>query len=493
MSHGANGGFLFSGHGVLHAFCMGFVLALGSNGVHAQAPKPDRADAMAAPMVSPPTSDQQSTSFWHRLGDFYLADWKAAPSTEPVARRALAAPLNSPPFPSADWGYGGAATIGVPDGNVYPVMTALRKESSRIKLYGWAEVSGNASTSSTTNYPLAYISTPNGVMLNQAVLNVERQPDTMQTKHFDWGFHLSGLVGTDYRYTTAKGYLSDQLLVHNNEYGFDPVWESLDLYFPVKQGLVVRFGRFPSMPGVETQLAPGNLTITRSLIFVNAPSTETGAVATLKVTKQWMVQLGLSAGHDVAPWTEDRKPSVIACLNYSTATNHDNVYACANGINDGKYAYNNVQQFDAMWGHRFNSKWNMETEGWVMYERDVPNVSSNTSPELPLETGANGAFCAPGELTCLAPEYAVINYLNHEVNSKLYVGLRCGLMNDKKGQRTGTAGKYTANTLYGTWNVGSTVMLRSEVRFDHSWDRKGYDSGMARNQFLFVVDVIYKF
>ena len=93
----------------------------------------------------------------------------------------------------------------------------------------------------------------------------------------------------------------------------------------------------------------------------------------------------------------------------------------------------------------------------------------------------------------LAPEYAVINYLNYAVNSKLYVGLRSGLMNDKKGQRTGTAGKYTANTLYGTWNVGSTVMLRSEMRFDHSWDRKGYDSGTARNQVLFVVDMIYKF
>ena len=116
-----------------------------------------------------------------------------------------------------------------------------------------------------------------------------------------------------------------------------------------------------------------------------------------------MVQLGISAGHDVAPWTEDRKPSAIACLNYSTARNHDNFYACANGINDGKYAYNNVQHYDATWGHRFNSRWNMATEGLVMYERDVPNVSSNTTPELPLETGANGAFCAPGELTCSLP------------------------------------------------------------------------------------------
>ena len=213
------------------------------------------------PIPSPSANVQQSANFWHRLSDFYLTDWKAAPSTEPVPRRVLAAPLNSPPFPSSDWGYGGSTSIGVPDGNVYPVMSALRKEKSRIKLYGWVEASGNASTSSYHQLSNCRISLPNGVMLNQAVVYVERQPDTMQTKHFDWGFHLSGLVGTDYRFTTAKGYLSNQLLVHNNEYGFDPVWESLDLYFPVKEGLVMRIGRFPSMPGVETQMAPGNYTI----------------------------------------------------------------------------------------------------------------------------------------------------------------------------------------------------------------------------------------
>ena len=52
-----------------------------------------------------------------------------------------------------------------------------------------------------------------------------------------------------------------------------------------------------------------------------------------------MVQFGMSGGHDVALWTPDAKPSAIACLDYSTASNHDNFYACANGINNGVYAY----------------------------------------------------------------------------------------------------------------------------------------------------------
>lgn len=428
------------------------------------------------------------------MSDFYVADWTAAPSTaaEPSPRRSLDAPMDAP-FPSTDWSYGGSSTIGVPDTNVYPTMAALRKENSRTRLYGWIEASGNASTSSSSNYPVTYGFVPNRLAMNQAVLTLERQPDTMQRSHFDWGFHLSGLFGSDYRYTTAKGYFSQQLLENNRQYGFDPLWESLDFYIPVKEGLVIRVGRFLSLPGLEAQLATSNYTITHSLIFSAAPSTETGAIATLKLTKQWMVQAGISAGHDVAPWTEDRKPSAIACLNYSTATNHDNVYMCANGINDGKYAYNNVQQFDTTWSHRFNATWNTSTEAWYMYERDVPNVAHNVSAPLPPETGANGAFCAVGQLSCMAPEYAAMNYLNHVISPKLYVGMRSGFMNDKKGQRTGIAGRYTANAIYATRNFGSTVMLRSELRFDHSWDRPGYDSGKARNQLFFAVDVIYKF
>ena len=330
-------------------------------------------------------------------------------------------------------------------------------------------------------------------MLNQAVVMLERQPDTTQITHFDWGFHVSGLFGTDYRYTIAKGYGSGQLLKDNREYGFDPIWESVGLFFPVKQGLMVRMGRFTSLPGIESQFAPNNFNLSHSLAFTAAPSTETGAVATLKITKQWMAQLGITASHDVAPWTVDRKASAIACVNYSTATNYDNFYVCANGINDGKYAYNNVQHFDATWNHRFSTKWNMATEAWVMYEREVPNIAGNVAHPITPETGANGAFCAAGQLTCMAPAYAVVNYLNRAVSSKLFIGLRSDLLNDKKGQRTGIAGKYTENTFYATRNFGSTVVVRSEVRFDHSWDRPGYDGGAKSSQFFFGADIVYKF
>jgi hypothetical protein len=433
-------------------------------------------------------------NFFERLGGFYANDWRGTlPAGPSPVRRGLAAPLDSPPYPSSDWGYGGSTAIGTPDGNTYPLMTALKRENSRTKIYGWVAPSVNFSTSGKNNFPVSYDIVPNRVELNQAVIYIERLPDTVQKTHVDFGYHLTAFFGTDYRFTTAKDYLSQQLLQKNRRYGFDPVLEYAEIYFPVKDGLNIRVGRFLSVPGIEAQLAPNNYNTTHSLLYTVDPFTESGVIGTLKLNKQWLVQLGVSAGHDVAIWSDDRKASLIACLDYSTKTNHDNFYLCTNGINDGKYAYNNLQHYDGTWYHKFNAKWHMATEAYYMYERQVPNVAGNVQNPVATQTGANGAFCRAGVVTCTAPEYAVVSYLNREINSKLTVGFRSDLLNDKKGQRTGIAGKYTENTLYATKYIGSTIMLRPEIRFDHSWDRNGYNNGAAKNQFFGGVDLIYKF
>jgi hypothetical protein len=450
--------------------------------------------APAAAAAADDLAKLQAGNFFERLGRFYIDDWTGRlPASATVAKRGLTAPLDSGPFPNADWGYGGSPDIGAPDENVYPLMTALKLQNSRTKVYGWVAPSFNVSTSDKNNFPVTYDIFPNRIELNQAVVYLERLPDTVQTTHFDYGYHLTAFYGIDYRFTTAKDYLSQQLLQRNHIYGFDPVLEYLDLYFPVKDGLNIRVGRFLSVPGIEAQLAPNNYNMTHSLLYSIDPFTDTGVYATLKLNKQWVVQAGVSAGHDVAPWSDDRKASLIACVDYSTKSNNDNFYACANGINDGKYAYNNLQDYDGTWYHKFNAKWHMATEAWYMYERQTPNVAGNVANPITPELGANGAYCAAGQQSCNAPEYAWVNYVNREVNSKLMVGFRSDFLDDKKGQRTGIATKYTENTLYATKYIGSTIMLRPEIRFDHSWDKRGYNNGTARNQFFAGMDLIYKF
>jgi hypothetical protein len=434
-----------------------------------------------------------ASNFFARWADFYGNDWHPDPNgaaSPAPARRGLPSPLDSPPFPSADWSYGGSPVIGEPDGNVYPLMTAINGARSRIKIYGWLDPTLNFSTSSHSNAPVGNDLYSNRFELNQAVLYVERIPDTVQRDHIDWGFHLTALYGTDYRYTTNKGYFSGQLLKNNRQYGFDPSLEYADIYFPhVAQGMNLRIGRFISIPGIEAQLSPNNYLFSHSLLYVIDPFTDTGVLATIKLNDRWLVQLGITASHDVAPWTRDAQPSGTACVSYTTQTVSDNFYVCANGINDGKYAFDNLQQYDATWYHKFSKSVHMATEAWYMYQLDVPAVGGPVSPQA----GNNGAFCRPGEVRCTAPEYAIVNYLNKQLSPHDFITLRSDFMNDKKGQRTGYQTRYSENTV--AWNhwIGTTVQFRPELRFDRAWDAAAYDNGSHHNQFTAATDLIFHF
>ncbi len=63
----------------------------------------------------------------------------------------------------------------------------------------------NFSTSTNRNEPEANDVYSNRFELNQLVLYAERLPDSVQHDHIDWGYHLTALFGTDYRYTTGEG------------------------------------------------------------------------------------------------------------------------------------------------------------------------------------------------------------------------------------------------------------------------------------------------
>src|SRR6185369_5238193 len=215
---------------------------------------------------------------------------------------------------------------------------------SGVQIYGWVNPGINISTSEHTALPAGYNFVPKRLELDQAVLYVERVPDTVQTSHLDWGFRFGGMYGLDYHFTTAKGWLSDQLIVHHHEYGFDPLMVYGDIYIPsVAKGLNIRVGRFISVPDIEAQLAVNNYTYSHSLLFTYDPFTQTGVIGTLKLNDRWLVNLGISAGNDIAPWARGAKPSLTACVAYTTPSGNDQIYPCASGINSGKYAYNNVQ------------------------------------------------------------------------------------------------------------------------------------------------------
>lgn len=453
-----------------------------------QAQQPDKD---TAPPTAPSQTASEKRGFLARWVDFYRQDWsRTAASSSAPPRRGLPSPLDSPPFPNSDWSYGGSPIIGEPDTNSYPLMTAINQARTRTKVYGWLDPSLNFSTSSNTNAPEANDVYSNRFELNQLVLYAERLPDSVQRDRIDWGYHITALYGTDYRFTTGKGYWSGPWVNDHREYGFDPTLEYIDVYIPqVAQGMNLRLGRFISIPGIEAQLAPNNYIFSHSLLYAIDPFTDTGLIATVKLNDQWLLQLGVTGSHDVALWTPDAKPSGTACLDYTTKSVNDNLYACANGINDGKYAYNNLQQYDATWYHKFSKSVHMATETWYMYELGVPAVGG----PIPAEKGANAAYCLPGEQRCTASEYAVVNFLQKELSLHDFMSFRSDFLDDKKGQRTGYATRYSENTIMWCHWIGTTVQIRPEFRFERAWDRKAYDNGRRQNQITVASDLIFHF
>jgi hypothetical protein len=441
-----------------------------------------------------------------RLAQVYVDGFNPPPTAgdsgaSGPAYRGLPAPLDSPPFPSADYPLGGSPVIGAPYTYVPPLMQAIYDgpngdaiKASRVQVYGWVQPSFNASTSRHSNYPVTYDVYPNRLQLDQAVVYIERVPDSVQTDHVDWGFRIANLYGENYRFTTMNGVLSDQLLKNNHRAGYDPVMAYGDLYIPqVAEGMNVRLGRFISVPDIEAQLAPNNYMYTHSLLYSIDPYTDIGMMTTTKLNDQWMYQIGVTAGHDTAPWTTSAQASLTTCLRWTSKDNNDSLYPCVNGINGGDYAYNNLQMFVNTWSHRFNDRWHMETEAWYMYQNKVPNLNNPDAPALIV--GANGAFCKPGQTTCFAPEYAAVNYLQYKLSdyNKDYISLRNDMLNDERGQRTGYATVYTESTLAYVRYLSDQVLVRPELRFDHSYARAAYDGGTSRNQATFATDMIINF
>lgn len=135
---------------------------------------------------NPSPQPAKARSFFQRFIQFYREDCHStAPQAPPPPRRGLPSPLESPPFPNADWSYGGSPVLGEPDTNSYPLMTAWNGARSRTKVYGWVEPTVNFGTSTHRNYPETNDIYSNRLEMNQLIVYVERVPDSVQREHVD--------------------------------------------------------------------------------------------------------------------------------------------------------------------------------------------------------------------------------------------------------------------------------------------------------------------
>jgi hypothetical protein len=421
-----------------------------------------------------------------------------APDASPPLRRIPPAPFDSPPFPSGEWQIGGTPIIGDP-GNVapWPLMKAIYAgpngeswKKSRIQIYGWEDFSWNVSTSTNTrrapnaNFPLIYDLRPNRFEQNQFVLYIERVPDEFQTDHIDWGFRISGVYGLDYRFMISRGLFSDQLLKHNNYYGFDMPMVYFEIYIPqIFKGMSVRIGRIISEPDIEAQLAPNNLMSSHSLVYGFDNYTQTGIFTTTKINDQWTVQAGISNGTDVALWQDDpgNQPTGTVMVQWTAPNQRDSIYAGDNAFNNAEFGYNNLQQIVGTWTHKFNDKIYTATEGLYMYMNDA---KTHPTSAMPFQSGSFPV--EPG----YAPEWGILNYTMFRIAPSAFFTVRNEFYNDVVGSRTGHATKYSEHSIGVTWWPDKIITIRPELRFDHAYDTPAFNKGTQRNQLSASMDFI---
>ena len=428
------------------------------------------------------------------------ASAEAEPAQSDSARRAQPAPFDGV-FPGTEYL---GPVIGVTDTDpVWPLTKALWDASpglkkARIKVYGWFNPGFTVSTSNNSNQPLSYAIVPNKLEMDQAVLRFERVPDTAQTDHVDWGFRFTTFYGIDYRWTTAQGWFSDQLLGRNSLYGADPVEVYGLVYFPkVAKGMVLKFGRYISPPDIEAQLAPDNYLFTHSLMFDYDAYTNTGIQASIMLNKQWSIQLGLHAGKDAAPWAKGAHPSAQAMVRWVSKSNNDSIYGGIANLNNGKFKgnFDNSQQFNVTWSHRFNQKGTIltMTEAYYLYQRDaLVGGSVISGPPRSFFTNVGAGAFLPG----LSHTGGIVNYTAFKVSNKDFITLRLlDFIFDGRGQRSGF------DTTLGSWTAGWThrfsdlISIRPEFRHERSFARgvTPYDNGTRKTQTVFAMDAIFRF
>ena len=499
--------------------------------------------------------------FTTRLYRYYVLEWGhgAAPSdpNAPPSRKPASqippSPQSSPPMPFTEWPYGGTTLLGVNrTGSVdSPLMVALAPTAvghwmadTGIQVYGWVDPAGNLSTNKVRqagNLPISYDYTPNTIQLDQAVLYVERTPDTVQTDHVDWGFRVSPIYGVDYRYTFAYGLFSKTLNEKNDVNGFDIPMAYGEIYVPqVADGMMIRVGRFISLPDIEAQLAPNNYTYSHSLTYTWDNYTNTGVQLSIALNKNWIFQPGISVGTEAMPWhwgdhipnpapnplnptstmlkDPGALPSLTMGLRWTSDDGKDDFNITADAWNDGVWGYNNLQWLGFVYYHKFNDYWHFDFETWNIHESNVPNLNNPVaaaaiagggtpfSPQVVPFNGPGAAFCGgpppgnPAPLNCTADEQTFLLYVNYAPNELNNFTLRTEFFMDPEGQRTGTATNYV-DVAFG-WQhwLSPQIELRPEIGYYRSLQAPAFNGnaaeGIAPNRDWAVIaasDIIFHF
>jgi hypothetical protein len=299
-----------------------------------------------------------------------------------------------------------------------------------------------------------------------------------------------------------------------------------ELFIPqVAEGLMLRLGRYISLPDIEAQLAPNNYMYTHSLTYAYDNYTNEGLQASLAVTPHIILQFGISDGTEAAltnvgntilnpnpsplyPGSRFYKdpgahiPTFTACARFDWNEGKDNLQPCANGINSGTWGYNNLQWYGVTYYHKFNDHWHISTEFYDEHENGVPNINNPnvasgayTTPFSQLNFNQPGlAHCSNATvLRCNAYAIGAVAYINYSPEPLDNFSFRPEIYYDPQGQRTGTAATYYEFSIGWQHWYSPQVEVRPEIGYYHSDGANAFNGGTKNFTLLGAGDIIWHF
>jgi len=300
-------------------------------------------------------------------------------------------------------------------------------------------------------------------------------------------------------------------------------------------GTDIRIGRFISLPDIEAQLAPNNYMYSHSLTYAYDNYTNEGIQTTIGITKNFFLQLGVTVGTEAPPWHMNQtianpdpnplfpnarmrtdpgaQPSGTVCVRYTTDSGNDNVNACANGINQGNWGYNNLQWYGATYYHRFDEHWHISTEGYWEHQSNVLNATNPTalaayeaggtpfSPQyMPFNAPSLAQCSTPTVFSCTANAFGAVAYINYSPEPLDNISLRPEFYDDAQGQRTGTKTSYVELSLGWQHWLSPQIEMRPEIGWYQSLNAPAFNgdsnAGIPANRNTTVIgqgDIIIHF
>jgi hypothetical protein len=341
-----------------------------------------------------------------------------------------------------------------------------------MQVSGWTDMSFTGSSAEHSNLPMGFNYRANDFLLQQNWLRLERAVATSGTTQPTFGFRTDWILpGSDYVFTLARGVFNQQLTASHgrpNLYGIDPIQFYAEAYFPTMfQGMDIKFGRMFCQYGVEANDAPSNALLSHAYTFIYDPFTQTGLMASIKLTDTWSVQAGAILGSDIFINAADVLTG-MGSIKWAPPGGRDTVLfsvILGPGRFNQSQDFHNPEIFDLVYTHKVNSRLNYSFESLFGFTTNVPDLSN-------------------------AYWFGILNYLTCDFAPRLSGTARVEFFDDAQGQRTGFEGLYTTLTTGLSFKPRKSITIRPELRFDYNAESRPFEG--RHGLFTAAADVIFR-